>query len=749
MTGNPPKLQLEPSIRTTLAALRGRIRRYVWIEGMALAIMWLGVAFWISLAIDWFFEPPALVRGLILAAVLLVFAGVIVQRVLRRAWVPLSDRNMAMLLERRFPQFRESLLTAVELSERRPSPKECNPILLARTCRLAAEPIRDLRLDEVINPYPRRQAVTAAVLLAATVVLLALASPAVLEIWTRRNLLFSNELWPRRTRLVIDGFDGGVVKVARGADLDILAKADLAKPLVPQAVEVRYWTDGGSRGRATMAREGAADPQRDRFQHYTHTFRGVLAPIHFDLYGGDDAVRDLHIEVVDSPTITEMVLDCRFPPYMGRNPRTLPVSGAMQIPAGTEVAVRGRSNKDLVRVEVQSALDDSSQPPDVLEMAGSPDPRLVEYRLGRLDGDKTLRFTLLDADGIKSREPVRLTLAALADEPPKLAVRLRGIGTAITSQAQLPAAGRITDDYGVAKTWFEYLVDDQDAQNHALPTPPGNPTDLKLDQALELRDLKLRTGQKLLVSVKAADRYDLGDRPNVGASERWLLEVVTPEQLRAMLESRELVLRQRFEALLEEVVDTRDSLLRIDFASDDRQESGPEKPDTAAEPGDQSQTEPVTPQRLLAMRNLRVQRASQNSGKNAHELLGVAEAFEEIRLELINNRIDTTELRMRLEQGIIGPLQKIGVEMFPELERRLNELQSHLADPNLGPQDRDRAREQADAILLAMRQVLSRMIELEDFNEAVELLRQIVELQEKLNDQTKQRHKGRLRDLLE
>lgn len=753
MTGNPPKLQLEPSIRSTLAALRGRIRRYVWIEGMALAIVWLGVAFWISLAVDWFFEPPALVRGLILAAVLVVFAGVVLQRVLRRAWVRLTDRNMAMLLERRFPQFGESLLTAVELSERRPSPKECNPILLARTCRLAAEPIRDLRLDEVINPYPRRQAVTAAVLLAASVVLLALTSPAVLEIWTRRNLLFSNELWPRRTKLVIDGFDGGVVKVARGADLDILAKADLAKPLVPQTVEVRYWTDGGSRGRATMAREGAADPKRDRFQHYTHTFRGVLAPIHFDLYGGDDAVRDLRIEVVDNPTITEMVLDCRYPAYMGRNPRTMPVSGAMQIPLGTEITIRGRSNKDLVRVEVQSALDDSSQPPDVLEMAGSADPRIVEYRLGRLDGDKTLRLTLFDTDGIKSREPVRLTLAALADEPPKLAVRLRGIGPAITSQAQLPAAGRITDDYGVAKTWFEYNVDDKEAQNHQLPTPPGNPTDLKLDRALEVRDLKLRTGQKLLVSVKAADRYDLGDQPNIGASERWLLEVVTPEQLRAMLESRELVLRQRFESILEEVVDTRDSLLRIDFASDGRQESATEKQDekqeAAAEPGDAPQTEPLTPQRLLALRTLRVQRASQNSGKNAHEVLGVAEAFEDIRLELINNRIDTTELRMRLEQGIIGPLQTIGGEMFPELERRLNELQSHLADANLGPQDRDRAREQADAILLAMRQVLSRMIELEDFNEAVELLRQIVELQEKLNDQTKQRHKGRLRDLLE
>ncbi len=48
-----------------------------------------------------------------------------------------------------------------------------------------------------------------------------------------------------------------------------------------------------------------------------------------------------------------------------------------------------------------------------------------------------------------------------------------------------------------------------------------------------------------------------------------------------------------------------------------------------------------------------------------------------------------------------------------------------------------------------MRQVLGRMIELEDFNEAVELLRSIIQAQEKLHEQTQKRHKQKLRDLLE
>jgi len=116
---------------------------------------------------------------------------------------------------------------------------------------------------------------------------------------------------------------------------------------------------------------------------------------------------------------------------------------------------------------------------------------------------------------------------------------------------------------------------------------------------------------------------------------------------------------------------------------------------------------------------------------------------------LINNRIDTEELKNRLESGIARPLRRIAEEMFPDLERRVTRLQAKLSDEQLGPPLRDRARQQTDDILLAMRKVLDRMIELEDFNEAVALLRAIIKLQDSLSEETKQQHKQKIRDLLE
>ena len=56
---------------------------------------------------------------------------------------------------------------------------------------------------------------------------------------------------------------------------------------------------------------------------------------------------------------------------------------------------------------------------------------------------------------------------------------------------------------------------------------------------------------------------------------------------------------------------------------------------------------------------------------------------------------------------------------------------------------------QIDAVLEAMQEVLDRMLELEDFNKAVELLREIIHAQEHLGERTRKRHKEKLRELLE
>jgi hypothetical protein len=172
---------------------------------------------------------------------------------------------------------------------------------------------------------------------------------------------------------------------------------------------------------------------------------------------------------------------------------------------------------------------------------------------------------------------------------------------------------------------------------------------------------------------------------------------------------------------------------------------GIEPPATSPDPrGSNDNDEPPA-----SLASLYVQRSLQNGRKNAQETQGVAEGFDDIREELVNNRLDTTELRTRLKDRIADPLKQIVQMRFPELELRLETLHGKLTDQEKGPPALAAATEQMDLVLVEMNQVLSQMLELETFNEAIAMLRSIMESQEKIHEKTKKERSSLLKDLLD
>jgi hypothetical protein len=98
---------------------------------------------------------------------------------------------------------------------------------------------------------------------------------------------------------------------------------------------------------------------------------------------------------------------------------------------------------------------------------------------------------------------------------------------------------------------------------------------------------------------------------------------------------------------------------------------------------------------------------------------------------------------------VADPLRRIAGEMFAELETELKKLQAQVSDPKLAPATQSAAVARIDAILVEMRAVLDKMLELETFNEVLETLRQIISAQEKVNGETKDQQKQKLRNLAE
>jgi hypothetical protein len=459
----------------------------------------------------------------------------------------------------------------------------------------------------------------------------------------------------------------------------------------------------------------------------------------------------------------------------------------MRIPEGTRIVLHAAATKPLVAARIHRT---NVEPDARLDFAGGASDTL-RWVYGTLDDDDVLQVSVTDQDGVSTREPYRLSFAVVRDELPQVAVRLAGIGTAITPDATLPLAGKITDDYGLNGAWFEYQIDGgSPAQRPLAVQPAGEMLLSKLDQfdlrasdeETGKRTLELKPGQRFSLALRASDRFDLLEEPRsdepagiteigdsrsgysdsghspsrVGSSPQFTLEVVTPSDLLALLERRELALRQRYEAIYEKMNDTRDVLSRVDF--DDDGQSEPPAPDESEVPAAPSAAR-IMPQqpagshtsaeRALARRRLRVAGSLQNVVQSADEVAGVAEGFDDLGEQLNNNRIDNQDLKTRLHEQIAQPLRRIAESRMPDLATQLKLLEQHVADATAGAPQLVKAETLADAILVEMRQVLDRMLELETYNEVVALLRDIITDQEDIGRRTKERQKERLRSLFD
>ncbi len=721
-------------------------------------------------------------------------AYILYRWVFRRTFLPLANRSMAVLLERRFSMFRDSLVTSVELTERPDHAETFDPLMLAHTSQEALGNVDRVRLGAVFNFRPLARSLFGAAILLGTIVVFYAQNQQALAVWLNRAYLLRNETWPRSALIEVVGvellgpedapqaatevpliaFRDGSLKVAKGSNLRLKVRAALKAKVVPETCTIHYRTADGQRGRVTMNR---LKRSRDEYQQYAFSgkpLQGILASVQFDVVGYDYRVRDYTIQVVDSPAIVGVDLDCKFPAYMVDEkagswlPRTVAWTNSTQLPRGTEVTIRAHTNKPLKCVDLYN-LD--TQETRRLDAFSAADPQQFVCPVGRLDANLTLDVTLFDTDDVVTERPYRIFITAIPDEAPRVDVRLKGISTAVTPDVMIPAQGTIADDYGVDKSWFDVIlthvtVAENEKKEEPLvqefPLVKGGQVEAVLDfraMRSQADKVELEPKDKLALAIRAADKYGLGDGPNVGSGDRYQLDVVTPETLLAMLEAREIGLRRRFEQIVQEMTQGRDLLNRVQAPpkTEGAEPGDAERP--GREPGEKELDERKAAERAQSLRVLRVQQSLQQTRKSAQELLGVAAGFHDIREELINNRVDTEDRKKRLKEQIADPMQLIGQTMFPELERRevvlekllLDDLAAKKYDLGSGRQETAAAVTQANDVLAEMEKILQQMLDLETFNELLDIVRQLMDDQGRLIGDTQKTHnelqKNLLRDL--
>ncbi len=803
----PQKFQLSTPIVRKLNAVARLVRNYLLIESALLIAVWCFVIFWLGGLLDYLpvtvgaNETPRAVRIGILAIMGLGTAWILISFLARRLLVRLPPRSLALLIERKYPELNNELVTTVELSNQ-PATDVSNPAahraMLDRVHQSITQRIERVDPSSLLNWQPIWGTGVAAVFGVVITILAIVGMPDWISLWSSRLFTLSDTPWPRRAILQADGiqlqlpaftgqlsaervmvpFQDGLARMPSGATVQLQVSADTSAVQVPEVCTLFYSAEDGSRGRANLRRVGAPVRGWQQFTLDGPPLDGLTTNMELDIVGLDARLRDLKLEVIEPAVISDMQLKCRYPAYLLDSlssravEERLPYRAGQRIPQGTELTLVGTASSPLKSAEyvVRSSGSSAGETPlEILSVATA--GKDFEIPLGVLDASLVVEVRLIDEYGLSADQIPRYLITLQEDSIPEVESRLDGIGIAVTPNAALPIIGNVKDDHGVQEVAIELARNEDDPVRIPVSLINGEEVKATVDlaQLAEQRGFQVAPGMTLGIVVSARDYYDLGGQQHIGLGQPQQLAVVTPDKLLVILDRQELELRQRLELIINEVQQLRDalqetatSLNQMEAASTQEGSSSTRLVSFQVETGTRSLVHYETQEegeaqpnkadaaaQLRRIASLRAQQAVLQGDKSFQELSSIALRVDSIRKQLINNRIESTDRQARLQEKVHAPLTTLLAGDFEKLRTELLNFQTaSLSDAGGGTQART-AVSATDQVLIALEAIKANMLDIESFSEIVDLVRSLLEDQDQILTETEKQQKQRILDLLQ
>jgi len=775
-------------IGTALDQLRQMIRSYVLTQASVVILICFIAAFWVAGFLDYLpvmlgaSESPRWARVAILL-MMLGGGGYLLVRLGWQKWkVAWNDSTLALLLERKFPQFQSSLITTVQSQDKNLIDSNIqqphDPQLMLQTRQQAIKALEQVDVKEVLRWTPLQwQAAGLGVLLAVSL-LFAAWQPSWTWHWSQRLFALSNKAWPRLASIQVDGlemdiprfasdlapvrykrkFEDGSVSIPRGQTARLLVSADLNAELVPASCMMSYRGSDSRQGRASLRKlPASASDNRQPFMLEGSPLDSIDQDLAFSLQGGDARINGLRVFVKDAPQIVKLRLALAYPGYLRRRStstwidETVDYRSGLRLPEGTRVTLIGEANVPLERCECRVTTQSTDGVAKTTDWTALGKDNRFELGLEEIREPWGIEFRVWDADGHCTTRVQQFALGMLPDEVPQVDLTLDGIGTAVTDQAILPFEGSVQDDHDIDSTWIEMVLNESAPNN--FPVALSN--DGKAKQSIDLRELKnnkvidVAPGQSIALTLVANDFCDFSGDDKTGArsgrASPIQLGVVTPDQLLILLERRELAMRSRLELVVSELTQLNELLTKVQTTG-----SAPstEKADQAATADAATNETQSTPAESVAkLQVLRVQQSISQSDKSSAELVGVAQEIGMIRKELINNRVDSQDRQVRLEDRVRKPMLAVVDGPLARLRAEMTQMELDFTNQKVTSETTPIAIQSLRECITSLEAILNDMADIQDFNELVDMVRGMIDDQGKIIDQTKQEQKKKVLDL--
>lgn len=733
MSSTTLKTQIPASISERLKKLRAAIKRFLLVEGLSKILAALVLMVLVDLGLDRMFKMDLAQRGIMLVVMAAILLTMLYRWILRPLSRKISDDALILQVEDKHRELQESVISAAQFSRGRDFEAQgYSQSMVDATIRHGSQMAEKIQFGKTINTAAFLRHLCLLILGICTLAAMGygVASTEFWRTWFHRNILLSNDQWPRQTSLLIDGTTDQGLTLLRGEDHKQVVRVDGASRQPDVEVTIEF-DDGTGRTKQKMRRTGELE--------HTLVFRNLNNPFRFRGLGGDHVTEWVDVQLVDPPNWSSVDLTVTMPEYTNVGPYELPPGGGPHtVLEGSTLNLQGSANKTLLAAGLKAG---DQQWALQRQAAGQWDLVIPPQELA---GGK-YTFDLQDEMGLRSSRPTTFTLKLKPDRPPAVRGSLLGISGLVVPRARIPISYTAGDEFAVTKMWLEHVwTGDAAAQGTREGTQELtqldpelasqlNQSEIKSVAVVDIEPLQLPVDVSLRLTLLAQDNNTLTG-PGTGRSREFLLRVVSEEELRADLLRREIEQRKAFEL----IISNQEKLIFDLQAISD-----------ATSVGDSS----MSPEQVLdQLRD--VQRRQKLVGTNVSR---VADRFQEFLVEAVNNRLDEAEneieqsqsIEERFNERIIQPLRELDSQQIVRAGQQIELAGRHVVyDPATQVKKIEVAALQAgirtsiaqqNTIVQKMQDILASMMDSETYQEIVNKVIEIKRTEERIREKARQK----------
>ena len=454
----------EPIIRK-LGGVRTRIRLLLLGNSLFMFLLVAGGLIAGSFFLDWLFQLPLGARTIMLV----IMVGVM----LRGAWrfflgpfkVGLSDDGIALLVEERHPEFGDELISALQLAQQMENGSNTESRdLMASAVSGALARFEKVSFDDTITPRPLVRPAFMSFAAVLVVFLYGTFQPDHVSIWFDRCVLLEDRAWPPKTVLDVrianlDSFrheiaaDGSYeIYVPESAVIRVEVTADGE---IPPTIRLKKFASPRDENPDPISIELAGRPDSAEFEY---KFGRVTSSFEFYVQGGDDddELPYFRVFVRAAPRIDDLAVDYDFPGYVndtGIEDKTGIREYNVVGPVGTRVDMHFRASAEVASFQV--IVDDLKD--DSIELKPNPDDPLRFTWSMVLTDDHFYTYRLVGANGAPSREAPNFNISAQPDLAPQIGVLMPETASVdVSPEATIPLAMQVVDDYRVGDIEYRW-----------------------------------------------------------------------------------------------------------------------------------------------------------------------------------------------------------------------------------------------------------------------------------------------------